>query len=467
MKDLTKGNPFKLILLFTLPVLVGCIFQQLYSMVDTIIVGKTVNTAAFTGVGLTGPISFLILGFVNGLTSGFAVRVAQRFGAGDETGVRRAAAMSFLLCVLMTVLLTAIAVPLTAPLLRLMNTPEEYFDYAYYYLSTIFWGMGATVFYNILAGVLRALGDSKTPLFFLILAAVLNIALDFAFIVGFRMHYCGAALATVGSQLLSGAACLVYMLKRYPMLRLKREDWKWDWRLAGGHIAIGLPMALQFSITAIGCMVQQTALNGLNDSLPGAVTAYAAASKIDALATQSFAALGTAMATYAGQNYGAGDFARIRKGVLVGMIYMLVSAVIGIVVCVGLAEPLMRLFLTTDGSTDAGVGFAEMLAYGRQYLLFQSLCYVFLGTIFVYRNTLQGIGQSTVAMFAGVTEVAGRVTASLVFVHFWGFTGICLSNSSAWMAADIFLVITYYIIMRGKGRSKEKATVERLAAESL
>ena len=452
MKDLTKGNPFKLILLFALPVFIGCVFQQLYNMADTVIVGKTVNTAAFTGVGLTGPISFLILGFVNGLTSGFSVRVAQRFGAGDEKGVRVAAAMSFMLCVIITALLTAIAVPLTAPLLRLMDTPAEYFDYAYSYLSTIFWGMGATVFYNILAGVLRALGDSKTPLVFLIVAAVLNIALDFAFIVGFKMHYCGAALATIVSQLLSGAACLVYMLKGDPILRLKREDWKWNWRLAGGHIAIGLPMALQFSITAIGCMVQQTALNGLNDSLPGAVTAYAAASKIDALATQTFAALGTAMATYAGQNYGAGDYTRIRKGVFVGMIYTLASAALGIVVCVGLAEPLMYLFLTTDGNTDAGVGFGQMLAYGKQYLLFQSLCYVLLGTIFVYRNTLQGIGKSTVSMFAGVTEVAGRVIASLLFVSLWGFTGICLSNSTAWLAADLFLVITYFVVMRGKGK---------------
>ena len=452
MKDLTKGNPFKLILLFALPVLCGNVFQQLYNMVDTIIVGNTVNADALTGVGLTGPVSFLIIGFVGGLTAGFGVRVAQRYGAQDEDGVRRAIAMSFLLGIVITVVLTAIAVPLTAPLLRLMQTPEQYFGYAYNYLFVIFCGIGASVLYNMIAGVLRAVGDTKTPLFFLIVAACLNVALDFAFILGAKMHYCGAALATVLSQLLSGTACFIYMWKRYPALRLKKKDFAWDWSLAGGHIAVGLPMALQFSITAIGCMVQQTALNGLNDSLPGAVTAYAAASKIDALATQTFAALGTAMATYAGQNYGAGDYTRIRKGVFVGMIYTLASAALGIVVCVGLAEPLMYLFLTTDGNTDAGVGFGQMLAYGKQYLLFQSLCYVLLGTIFVYRNTLQGIGKSTVSMFAGVTEVAGRVIASLLFVSLWGFTGICLSNSTAWLAADLFLVITYFVVMRGKGK---------------
>ncbi len=306
MKDLTKGNPYKLIVLFALPVFLGCVFQQLYSMADTVIVGNTVNAAAFTGVGLTGPISFLILGFVNGLTAGFGVRIAQRFGAGDEDGVRRAVAISFLLCIGMTVLVTALAVPLTAPLLRLIKTPEEYFEYARSYLVIIFCGIGATVFYNMTAGILRAIGDSRSPLYFLVAAAVLNVGLDFAFIVGLKMHYHGAALATVISQLLSGAACLAFMLIRYPMLRLKKSDWKWDGKIVGGHIAVGLPMALQFSITAIGCIFQQTALNGLPESSLGAATAYVAASRIDNLANQTFNALGTAMATYAGQNSGAG-----------------------------------------------------------------------------------------------------------------------------------------------------------------
>lgn len=462
MKDLTKGNPFKLILLFALPVFCGNVFQQLYNMVDTIIVGNTVSAAALTGVGLTGPISFLILGFVNGLTAGFSVRVSQRFGAGDMDGVRRSVAMSFLLCILLTGILTAIAVPLTALLLRLMNTPSEYFDYAYYYLFTLFCGMGATVFYNILAGVLRAIGDSKTPLFFLILAAALNIALDFAFIVGFKMHYCGAALATVTSQLLSGCACLIYMLKRYPLLRLKKKDFAWSWSLAGGHIAIGLPMALQFSITAIGCIVQQTALNGLNGSYPGAVTAYTAASKIDGIATQTFVAIGTSVANYVGQNYGAGRYDRIRKGVHICMLYTVIGAVIGLAFCVGLCRPMMGLFLNPETDETVALWYDDIIAYGQKYLLFQSGSYLLLGAIFVYRNALQGIGKSTITMFAGVTEVIGRVVTAFVFVKLWGFTGVCLSNPMAWLAADIFLLITYYLVMRKRGgQEKPKRTHRR------
>lgn len=461
MKDMTRGNPFRLILLFTLPVLGGNIIQQLYNMADTVIVGNTVNSDAFTGVGLTGSITFLVLGFANGLTAGFGVRVAQKFGEGNMDGVRRAVAMSFTLCLILTVTVTSAAVPLTAPLLRLMKTPSQYFDYAYYYLFTIFCGIFATVLYNILAAILRAIGDSKTPLVFLIVAVTLNIALDFAFIVGLKMHYCGAALATVLSQLLSGGACLVYMWKRYPELRLRRGDFKFDLRLAGGHIAVGLPMALQYSITAIGCIVQQTALNGLNGRFPGVVTAYAASSKIDNLANQTFCSLGTAMANYAGQNSGAGRFDRVRKGVKAGMVYTLVGALLGIAFCAGLYDPLMKLFLNTDKGGDVALYYSEIFAYGRQYLMYQSGCYLLLGTIFVYRNALQGIGKSAVTTLAGVTELGGRILTAFVFVKLWGFTGICISNPVAWLAADIFLLITYFVSMRGKGKSAKRLKCDR------
>lgn len=456
MKDLTKGNSFKLIILFALPVFAGCVFQQLYSMVDTVIVGNTINVDALTGVGLTGPVSFLVLGFANGLASGFGVRVAQRFGAGDEEGVRRAIAMSFTLCIIISALLTAVAVPLTGAFLRLMQTPDVYFDYAYWYLFTIFCGIGATMFYNVLAAVLRAVGDSATPLIFLIVCVALNVGLDFAFIVGLKMHYIGAALATVLSNLLSAVACFFYMFRRYPRLRPARADFRFDLRLAGGHIAVGLPMALQFSITAIGCIVQQTALNGLDASFRGVATAYAASSKIDNLVNQAFPALGTAMANYAGQNSGAGKFDRVRKGVNVSMLYVLCASAFGLGLCAGLYEPLMNLFIDTEGGGETLLYYDDILSYGRDYLLWQSACYLLLGAVFVYRNTLQGIGKSAVTTLAGVTELGGRVLASFVFVRFWGFTGICASNPAAWLAADVFLLVTYYVVMRGKGRRERK-----------
>lgn len=466
MKDLTQGSPSKLILFFALPVFLGCVFQQLYNMADTIIVGNTVGPDAFTGVGLTGSITFLVIGSMNGLTSGFSVKVAQAFGSGDEARVRRAVGMSYTLSIAIAVLVTAVAVPLTGALLDLMQTPALYYDYAYYYLLIIFCGIPATVFYNIVAGMLRAVGDSRTPLYFLILSALLNVGLDFLFILAFRMYYTGAAAATVLSQLISGVLCLIVALRRYPLLRPKKSDFRWDFRLAGGHLAQGLPMALQFSITAIGCMVQQSALNGLDAALPGAVTAYTAASKIDGIATQTFVALGTAIATFAGQNYGAGEYGRIRQGVTVGMLYCIVSVGLGFVFDVALCEPLMRLFLNTDLSSNVAAHFDEVIAYGRQYLLWQCVFYIFLGAIHVYRNTLQGIGRSFVTTFAGVTELAGRIVASLGFVQLWGFTGICISNPAAWVAAVLFLVTTYCICMRrlGKPRTEHRLRLRRAAA---
>lgn len=452
MKDLTKGSPFKLIFFFALPVFLGCVFQQLYNMADTVIVGNTIGPEAFTGVGLTSSIVFLVIGSMNGLTSGFSVKVAQAFGAGNEDGVRRAVGMSYLLSALVAAVVTAVALPLTGVLLDLMNTPAAYYEYAYSYLFVIFCGIAATAFYNVVAGMLRAVGDSRTPLFFLILSALLNVGLDFLFILAFRMYYTGAALATVLSQLISGVGCLIFALRRYPLLRPRRADFRWDLRLAGGHFAQGLPMALQFSITAIGCMVQQTALNGLDASLPGVVTAYTAASKIDGVATQTFVALGTAMATYAGQNYGAGEYGRIRKGVKVGMLYCLISMGIGFVFDVALCEPLMRLFLNTDLSSNVAAHYDQVIAYGREYLLWQCSFYLFLGAIYVYRNTLQGIGKSFITTFAGVTELAARVVASLVFARVWGFAGICSSNPAAWVAAAVFLIITYYVCMRRAGK---------------
>lgn len=451
MKDLTKGNPYKVILLFALPIFLGCVFQQLYNMVDTVIVSRTVNSDAFTGVGMTGSVSFLVLGFASGLTAGFSVRIAQRFGAGDTNGVRRSIAMSYLLCMIITAIITAIAVPLVGPVLRAMNLSERCFPYAKAYLTVIFIGIFSSVFYNIMAGVLRAVGDSKTPLYCLIGAALLNVAFDFAFIVGFKMHYHGAAVATVLSQTLSGVAALIYIIVRYPEFRLKREDWKWDWRLAGGHVAVGFPMALQFSITAIGCIFQQSALNGVAKVYAGADTAYVAASKIDALATQTFNALGTAMATYAGQNYGAGRQDRVRRGVRVGMVYTLASFALGVAFCVGLHRPLMNLFLDRNDAFVAE-NYDLIIAYGFRFLLFQSLCYPLLGTIYIFRNTLQGTNHSLIAMFAGVAELAGRTLTSFVFVKLWGFTGFCTSNPVAWLAADLLLVTAYFVLMYARKR---------------
>lgn len=452
MKDLTKGNPFKLILLFALPVLVGNIVQQLFSMVDTAIVGNTVNADALTGVGLSGAVILLILGFANGLTAGFSIKVSQCFGAGDEKGVKRAVAMTFMLCAIIAIAMTAISAPLTGPLLRLLDTPDRYFDYAYAYLMTIFCGMIAFIFYNAMAGTLCAIGDSKTPLFFLMVAAVLNIGLDLLFILVFKMHYVGAALATVLSNFLSALSCFIYMWKKYPVLRLKREDFAWDWHIAGGHMAIGLPMALQFSVTAVGCMIQQAALNGLDAQHPGLATAYTAASKIDGLGMQIFVAIGTAVANFTGQNYGANNHERIKKGVNVALIYSFIGFIFAFSLCLIASRPLMGLFINSENVGDYAPILNQLFDYGRQFLLCQFGMYFFLGLIYVYRNALQGMGKSAVTTFAGALELLGRALTAFVLVEIWGFDGFCFSNAVAWIAADIFLLAVYYCTMHKRLR---------------
>ena len=402
--DLTAGKPLRKIILFTIPIFIGNVFQQLYSMVDAIIVGQTINNDALAGVGATGAISFLIIGFVQGLTAGFAVKTSQLFGAKDEEGVRRSIASSILLGAVLTVVLTAVSVVTTMPLLKLMQTPDDIIGYSYDYIVTIYWGLIATVFYNLGSSVLRAIGDSRTPLVFLVVAAVLNVGLDFLFIVAFKMGVAGAGWATVLSQGVSAIGCFAFLFARFKRFRIRGKHFANPLMFYWQHMAIGLPMALQFSITSIGMMVQQTALNKLGSV---AVTAYTAASKIDNLATQSLYALGSTVATYCGQNYGAGQFSNIRKGVRYSMAIGVVCALVGLAFVTLGAEPMTKLF--SSDVTD------EIMDMSKQYLLWQGGFYIFLAIIFVYRDALQGIGRSALTMVGGMLEVAGRVVASLVF----------------------------------------------------
>lgn len=434
--DLTAGKPLRKIILFTIPIFIGNVFQQLYSMVDAIIVGQTINNDALAGVGATGAISFLIIGFVQGLTAGFAVKTSQLFGAKDEEGVRRSIASSILLGAGLTVVLTAVSVVTTMPLLKLMQTPDDIIGYSYDYIVTIYWGLIATVFYNLGSSVLRAIGDSRTPLVFLIVAAVLNVGLDFLFIVAFKMGVAGAGWATVLSQGVSAIGCFAFLFARFKRFRIRGKHFANPLMFYWQHMAIGLPMALQFSITSIGMMVQQTALNKLGSV---AVTAYTAASKIDNLATQSLYALGSTVATYCGQNYGAGQFSNIRKGVRYSMAIGVVCALVGLAFVTLGAEPMTKLF--SSDVTD------EIMDMSKQYLLWQGGFYIFLAIIFVYRDALQGIGRSALTMVGGMLEVAGRVVASLVFAKHFGFAGICASNPTAWVFVDIFLVIAYVVIL--------------------
>ncbi|PHV70310.1 MATE family efflux transporter [Sporanaerobium hydrogeniformans] len=438
-QDMTKGNPWRLILLFAIPLVIGNIFQQLYSMVDTIIVGRFVSVEALAAVGSTGAINFLVIGFVMGISSGFAVITAQKFGAGDEEGVRRSVATSIILCILTTVLTTTLSIVTVKPLLKLMNTPDNIMQDATVYISIIYMGIGATMYYNMIASILRALGDSKTPLYFLLLSSGLNIVLDLLFIINFKMGVAGAAYATVISQLIAAILCTFYTAKRYKILALKKEDFRWNGHFAVFHLKVGLPMALQFSVTAIGVMVIQGALNKFGSNV---IAAFTAANKVEMLVTQVFPALGITMATYCGQNLGANQLERIKKGVNIAVVMTLVAAVAAALVNIFLGEYIVRLFIE-----HAGV---EIMTNAKQYLYTVAIFYPILGVIFVYRNALQGMGEAFFPMLGGLAELVARFVVAITLPAMIGYAGICLASPMAWIAANIPLIPRYIYIMRRK-----------------
>ncbi len=430
-KDMTVGNPVKLILSFSAPLLVGNLFQQLYSMVDAIIVGQFLGVDALAAVGTTGPLSFLVLGFVMGMTSGFSVVVAQRFGAGDYDDMRHAVAMSAVLCTALSVVVTLASVLACWPLLELMNTAENIIQQAYDYIVVIFAGTFANVLYNILSGVLRALGDSKTPLYFLIISSLLNVVLDLAFIINFHMGVAGAGYATVLSQLVSGLLCFVYMAKKFPILRFQRKDWKFQWATCRYLLKIGSPMAFQFSITAIGVITLQGAVNSF-----GSVTtaAFTAASKVETLTQQLMSTLATTTATFVGQNLGAGKMERIREGVRRCRQITDVSSLAMMVLVFFFWRFFISLFITGD----------QPQAYddARTYLFTIMAFYIPLGWLNIYRNALQGMGEAFVPLMGGVMELVMRVVVAAVAAPF-GFWAVCFASPMAWLGADIPLLFTY------------------------
>jgi len=438
-KDLTTGNPGKIIFNFTLPIFIGNVFQQFYSMADTIIVGKFVGTKALAAVGSTGTIMFLINGFILGMTAGFTVLTAQKFGAGDMKAMRKTVGNAAILAIIMSLIMTVLGMMAMKPLLGIMKTPDDIFKDAYAYIMVICGGIAAQMLYNFLSSVLRALGNSKVPLYFLILAALLNIVLDMVFIIAFHMGAAGAAWATVISQGISGILCLLYIAKKVPVLHLHREDWEIDKNLAGWQLKIGLPMAFQYSITAIGTIVVQSCLNILGST---AAAGFAAASKIEQVFTQAYVALGTTMATYCAQNMGAGKYTRIRKGfksaTLIGFIYAVVTGVI-----IFFVGKYMTIFFVSENVN-------QIMEYVDIYLRCVSVSFLPLVIVNLYRNGIQGMGYGLLPMTAGIAELVGRSGASLIASHFGSYMGICLASPAAWVLAGTLLLIMYFEIMKGK-----------------
>ncbi|MDU2671313.1 MAG: MATE family efflux transporter [Clostridium sp.] len=432
-KDMTQGSPVKHILLFSIPLLIGNVFQQFYSMVDTIIVGRFVGVDALAAVGSTGSLVFLINGFALGLTSGFSVMVSQRFGANDEKGLRKAVSSSVVLCAALVVILTTTSLIAAKPLLHLMNTPDNIFNDAYIYVAIIFAGIVTTVAYNMMASILRALGDSKSPLYFLIISSILNIVLDLVFIINFKMGVAGAAYATIISQGVSAILCFIYILKKYAILKLSRKDYNVKKSMYIKHLKIGIPMALQFSITALGLITVQGALNVLGSTV---IAAYTASSKALQLVMQPAVTYGVTMATYCGQNLGAKRYDRIKDGVNKAVKISIITSIISGFVLIAFGTQFVKLFIENPD--------AQIIAYSKQVLTVSGIFFIPLGLIFIFRNALQGIGESFVPMMAGVAELGARALVAFTLPAFWGFFGICLADPIAWIAASIPLTLYYH-----------------------
>lgn len=450
-KDMTVGSPLKLILGFAIPTLLGMLFQQFYSMVDTMIVGKWLGVNSLAAVGSTGSINFMVMGFCIGVCSGFAIPVAQKFGAGDYKALRCFVTNSVWISAIFAVIMTVLISIFCMDILKLMKTPENIIDEAYSYIVIIFLGIPVTYLYNLLSGIIRSLGDSKTPVYFLVLSSILNIILDILSIGVFHMGVAGPALATVISQTISGGLCLLYIKKHFEILHTEKDEWAWDWHYGKILCGMGIPMGLQYSITAIGSVVLQTAVNSLGSTAVASVTA---GTKVSMFFCCPFDALGGTMATYAGQNVGAKKLDRISKGLVSATI---IGSVYSIVACL-----ILSFFGKTIALLFMDAGEVEILNSVQLYLRINTAFYIPLALVNIIRFAIQGMGFSTFAIFAGVCEMAARIIVAFIFVPIFGFVAVCTANPLAWIMADLFLIPAYLYCIRKLGRwfdgsSKAKA----------
>lgn len=430
-KNMTEGRSLPLILRFALPLLLGNIFQQTYNLVDAAIVGRMLGTQSLAAVGASSSVQFMVIGFCIGICCGFGIPIAQRFGAGDHTDMRQYVFHGILMTGIFAVVLTAITAIFCSQILHLLSTPEDIFADAYRYLFIIFLGIPCTLLYNLLAAVLRAVGDSKTPFLFLTISTILNIVLDLLFITVFHMGCGGAAFATITAQGLSGVSCLIFIIKKFPILHLRKTEMKYESGYMKRLIMMGIPMGLQYSITAIGSMVMQSANNGLGSIY---VSGFTAGMRIKQFTMCPFDAVATAVSTFAGQNLGAGKIDRVKKGILQGVA---VGVTYGF--CVGLVliffgRTMSLLFISSEA--------AAVLDASGKYLRCMGYFFWSLGILNICRMACQGIGYSGWVVFSGVTEMIARIVVSLIFVPMFGYTAICYADQTAWISAVCYIVPT-------------------------
>jgi len=434
-KAMTSGAPLPLILNFTVPLLFGNLLQQTYSLVDAAIVGQVLGINALASVGASSSVIFLILGFCNGCSGGFGIPIAQKFGAKDYSTMRRYVYISLHLTIYMSIALAVVTSLFCSNILQWMQTPDNIFHGAYLYLLVTFIGIPCTFFYNLLSCIIRALGNSKTPFYFLLFSTVLNILLDLFCIIVLRWGVVGAAVATVFSQGLSAYLCYIYMLRHFPILHGTPEERRFDRRLAGTMLGIGVPMGLQFSITAIGSIMLQSSNNALGTNC---VAAFTSAMRIKMFFICPFESLGMAMATYSGQNYGAGKPERILQGMKSSAMIMLIYALTTMLVLHFFSEKLSLLFLDSSET--------EIIRDSALYLHIGSYFFPILGLLCIFRYTIQGVGYTLLSVFSGVCEMIARILVSITAVPAFGYIAVCFGDPTAWVSADLFLIPAFIYV---------------------
>lgn len=429
-KTLTEGTPWKQILLFSIPIFWGNIFQLLYSLVDTKIVGSTLGTEALAAVGSVSTLHTLMTGFLNGLTLGFSLITAMCFGADNMKRLKKSFAMTMELGVMTTTVLVVALMLVLQPLLHLLNVPEEQFAMSYAYISVLIVGLFATVLYNLCANTLRAIGDSLTPLLFLILATVSNIGLDYLFILAFHMGVQGAAYATVLAQLISVVLCFIRIFRKFPVLHLQKSDFRPEKELIVEMYKSGLSMGLMSCLVSIGTIMLQSAINTFGTTV---IVAHTAARKVFEIMSLPMSVLGSAMATYCGQNYGAKRFDRICQGIRASLLIAAIWSVAVFIICHTVEGALIRFVAST---TDA-----EVIYWGSMYLKVDMSFIVVCGVIVILRNSMQGFGDRVIPVFSSCIELAGKIIFAFVFAPMFAYWGIIWAEPVVWIAMVIPLIV--------------------------
>ncbi|MBR6408636.1 MAG: MATE family efflux transporter [Alphaproteobacteria bacterium] len=445
IKNLTQGSPLKLIFMFCLPILIGNLFQQLYNISDILIVGRLIGVHALAAVGATAPIFFVFLLISFGFAGGLTVVTAQRFGANDLKGMRASMTHAFMASGVLSVLMSVILIFFLKPILRLMNVPSEIEHDAYVFMSILSFGLVIMVFYNLFFGFVRALGDSKTPLYFLIFSTILNIALNFVLIYFFKFGVAGSALGTVLSISIAFLLFVFYVYRKFPIIHLQKSDWRFNKKMLKEQLSISIPMSVQFSVLSISMMVIQSACNSFGSDV---IAAFTAALRIEQLATQPLLALGITMATFSAQNWGAGKLSRIRQGVRLTAITSLIISVLMSLMVRYVGKNMISIFLNENNDFITNVG--------KTYLSISTLFYFFLSMIFIFRNTLQGMGKAILPLMASLTELFVRSFAAVYLAKKMGYTGIFYASPIAWVGAMLVVTIGYFITIKKIKAKKSK-----------